>query len=558
MYKTLPFHPCMHEDAHEQIARLHLPVAPRCNIHCCFCERKISPFENHLNRPGITAGILSPEQALIKAGKFLDQWGPESIVGVAGPGEPLANPETLETLELIRKQYPEARLCLCTNGLNLCNSLETINKLKIKYLTVTINGVQPEVVAKIQPWIKKDDRTIIGKEGAKLLIANQLAGIKAAVKSEIFVKVNTVVIPDINGSHVETVARTARKLGATLLNLMPLIPGGEFKNMERPSHSFMKDLQKKCEPIIPVFKKCRQCRADAEGIPGKEVKAMNQDNKCVNRRKFIKAAGVVLTGSILSPSLALGNRFQGECLQVWSCGGLAEAMIPANKLYEKMTGCTVAYTGAFAASLGKSLLGNAKTEVFAPRVLDLAKKLKAEGKMLHFKPLCFTKYVLITPRGNPAGIKGIQDLAKPGIRVILSPDASPPGGAAAMLILQNAGVLEEAKENAVVMGDCVQRIVPDVIVGKGDVSLVELRLTRLPQFAGKVDIIEIPEKFIPLKPVTFTIGVMKWAKNRDLAEDYLDFILSEKGQSFFEMAGFIPALSEEGERLAKKYGVKDV
>ncbi|MBW2222244.1 MAG: radical SAM protein, partial [Deltaproteobacteria bacterium] len=143
MYKTLPFHPCMHEDAHEQIARLHLPVAPRCNIHCCFCERKISPFENHLNRPGITAGILSPEQALIKAGKFLDQWGPESIVGVAGPGEPLANPETLETLELIRTQYPEARLCLCTNGLNLCDSLETINKLKIKYLTVTINGVQP-------------------------------------------------------------------------------------------------------------------------------------------------------------------------------------------------------------------------------------------------------------------------------------------------------------------------------------------------------------------------------------------------------------------------------
>ena len=51
---------------------------------------------------------------------------------------------------------------------------------------------------------------------------------------------------------------------------------------------------------------------------------------------------------------------------------------------------------------------------------------------------------------------------------------------------------------------------------------------------------------------------MKWAKNRELAEDYLDFILSEKGQSFFESAGFVPALSEEGERLTKKYGVKDV
>ena len=127
-----------------------------------------------------------------------------------------------------------------------------------------------------------------------------------------------------------------------------------------------------------------------------------------------------------------------------------------------------------------------------------------------------------------------------------------------MLILQNAGVLEKAKGNAVEMGDCVQRIVPDVISRKGDVSVVELRLTRLLQFAGKVDIINIPEELIPPKPVPFTIGVMKWAKNRNLAEDYLDFILSEKGQSFFEMAGFIPALSEEGERLTKKYGVTDV
>jgi molybdate transport system substrate-binding protein len=478
-------------------------------------------------------------------------------VGVAGPGEPLANPETFETLKLIRKEYPYTRLCLCTNGLNLCDSLETINKLRIKYLTVTINGVRPELVARIQPWVKKNGKIIIGEEGAKILINSQLEGIKAATTGGIFVKVNTVVIPNINGSHVKTIARTVRELGAILFNPVPLIPRSDFKNLKRPPSRYMKELKRKCEPIIPVFKKCKQCRADEEGIPGKEVITMDKDTHCLKRRKFIKVAGLALTGSLLTPSLSFGNTFKGECLQVWSCGGLAEAMIPANKLYEQETGCTIAYTGAFAAALGKSLLGNAKTEVFAPRVLELAKKLKAEGKMLHYKPLCFTKYVLITPKGNPAEIQGIQDLAKPGIRIILSPTASPPGGDAVMIILKKAGVLEQAKKNAVVMGDCVQRIVPDVISGKGDVSLVELRLTRMPQFAGKVDIIEIPEKFIPPKPISFVIGIMKWAINRDLAEDYLDFILSEKGQYFFETAGFIPALSEEGERLIKKYRVKD-
>jgi molybdate transport system substrate-binding protein len=177
--------------------------------------------------------------------------------------------------------------------------------------------------------------------------------------------------------------------------------------------------------------------------------------------------------------------------------------------------------------------------------------------MLRFVPLCFTKYVLVTPKGNPAGITGIQDLGKPGIKTVLSPNASPPGGEASTIILKKAGVLEQAQQNAVVVGDCVQSVVPDVIKRTGDVAVMELRLTKKAEFAGKMEVIEIPEEFIPPRPVAFVIGVMKWAHNKDLAEDFVRFISSEKGQSFFEAAGFIPAQSTEGERLIQKYGVKD-
>ncbi len=83
-----------------------------------------------------------------------------------------------------------------------------------------------------------------------------------------------------------------------------------------------------------------------------------------------------------------------------------------------------------------------------------------------------------------------------------------------------------------VVGDCVQSVVPDVIKGTGDAAVMELRLTRKADFAGKMDIIEIPEEFIPPPPVPFVIGVMKYAHNQDLAEDFVKFITSEKGQSF--------------------------
>lgn len=275
---------------------------------------------------------------------------------------------------------------------------------------------------------------------------------------------------------------------------------------------------------------------------------------------FIKSAGVVLGASLSTalPATSFANETKKN-LQVWSCGGLAEAMMPANAKFTENNGSHIAYTGAFAGALGKSLLGGgAQTEVFAPRVLDLAKKLKAQGKMLHYAPLCYTRYVLITPKGNPAGIETISDLKRPDVKPVLIPEASPPGGKASMIILKKAGVEEIAVKNAIAKGDCVQTAVPDIVNGKGDVAVVEYRLTQLPQFKGQVEVIDIPDKYYPPAPVPFTIGMMKWAKDRELAEEYIRFILSDEGQAFFTAAGFIAASSEKGEKLTLKYGVVDV
>lgn len=275
----------------------------------------------------------------------------------------------------------------------------------------------------------------------------------------------------------------------------------------------------------------------------------------ISRRNFLKTSGAAAVSGLLVPSSALAQKTEAKTLQVWSCGGLAEAFIPAHREFEQKTGVTIFYTGAFAAALGKSLLGNAKTEVFAPRVVKLSKTLKDDGKMLWYKPLCFTRYVLAVPKGNPAGITSIKDMAKPGIRVGLSFGASPPGGKATMGLMKKAGVLEGAQKNAVFNGDCAQRTTTMLVNGKADVAIIEQRISCLPEFKGKLDIIPIDEKHFPLPPMTFTIGMMKWAKDPELAKNYIDFILSPEGQKHFENAGFIPAISDEGKRLTQKYGV---
>lgn len=284
---------------------------------------------------------------------------------------------------------------------------------------------------------------------------------------------------------------------------------------------------------------------------------MQKKNTGMDRRSFLKGGTIALAGLAASATGSAEAAKGGQSLQVWSCGGLAEAFVPANEAFEAATGNHISYTGAFAAALGKSLLAGGQTEVFAPRVLALAKKLKAQGKMINFQPLCFTKYVLITQADNPKNIKTIEDLKRSDVVCQFSPQSSPPGGKAVMGVLKKSGVIKEASSNAGMMGSCVQHDIAAVADGTYDASVVEMRITKLPRYKDVFKVIDIPEKFFPAAPIPFTIGVMKFAKDKDLAHNFVDFIRGEVGQACFEAAGFIHARSDEGRRLVEKYGVND-
>jgi hypothetical protein len=63
-----------------------------------------------------------------------------SVIGIAGPGDPLANEETFRTLELVGKEFPELTLCLSTNGLRLPENVDRLKRLGVKFITVTMNA----------------------------------------------------------------------------------------------------------------------------------------------------------------------------------------------------------------------------------------------------------------------------------------------------------------------------------------------------------------------------------------------------------------------------------
>ena len=285
----LDTHPCYSEKAHTKFARMHLPVAPRCNIQCNYCNRKYDCTNE--SRPGVTSELLTAEEAVEKIRYVKEKIPYLSVIGIAGPGDPLANEETFRTLELVGKEFPELTLCLSTNGLMLQDSVDRLKKLGIKFITVTMNAIDPKVGAKIYDFVIWEGKTLRGEQAAAKLIEKQLEGIKEAVAAGMLVKVNTVMVAGINDDHIPEVAKKAKSLGAYVVNIIPMIPvpGTKFADLTAPTAEQRKKLQDLCEPDIKQMRHCRFCRADAIGLLGEDRSAEFAHFSCQARDMPIKS-----------------------------------------------------------------------------------------------------------------------------------------------------------------------------------------------------------------------------------------------------------------------------
>ncbi len=268
-------HPCYSEEAHHHYARMHVAVAPACNIQCNYCNRKYDCANE--SRPGVVSELLTPEEAahkvLVIAGKIPQM----TVLGIAGPGDPLANPEkTFRTFELIADKAPDIKLCLSTNGLMLPEYIDRIKQLNIDHVTITLNTVDPEIGAQIYSWVHYKRRRYRGVEGAKILLEKQLEGLQALREADILCKVNSVMIPGINDQHLVEVNKVIRENGAFLHNIMPLISAPEhgthfgLTGQRGPTQTELKSVQDQCAGNMKMMRHCRQCRADAVGLLGED------------------------------------------------------------------------------------------------------------------------------------------------------------------------------------------------------------------------------------------------------------------------------------------------
>jgi len=262
-------HPCFSADAHTRSGRIHLPVAPDCNIQCGYCVRKFDCVNE--SRPGVASTVLTPAEAIDRVEAVVERHGDIAAVGIAGPGEPLANEATFEALDLVRRQYPGSIGCVSTNGLALPDRVGDLVSCGVRSLTVTINAVMPETAGEVYLWVTgPNGEKLRGDEAGAYIIERQWEGLRKAVAAGFVVKVNSVYIPGVNDFELPAIAHLAAEYGAHMHNILPLIPQNKFKDMTPPSPADIHAMRATCGEYLSQMSHCKQCRADACGIIGKD------------------------------------------------------------------------------------------------------------------------------------------------------------------------------------------------------------------------------------------------------------------------------------------------
>ena len=234
----------------------------------------------------------------------------------------------------------------------------------------------------------------------------------------------------------------------------------------------------------------------------------------------------------------------GSTLNVFAAASLTDAFGELGKTFEKQNpGVKVRTTFAGSSTVLAQIQQGAPADVFASA--DEAKMNEAEKSgLISGKPKVFVenREVIVVPKDNPANIKDLRQLSKPGIKLVLAEDGVPAAEYAKDIL---------GKANSEYGSDFEKKVLSNVVSRESDVRAAVNRVAVgdadatfgyasdvTPDIRDKVEVIEIPKNLNVT--ATYPIAVLKRSSEKPLARKWVDLVTSKEGQRVLAKWGFEP------------------
>lgn len=239
-----------------------------------------------------------------------------------------------------------------------------------------------------------------------------------------------------------------------------------------------------------------------------------------------------------------GDGLEGE-ITVFAAASLTDAFNDIKGDFEaEHTGVTITYNFAGSQGLVTQLTQGARADVFAS-ANHTQMTAAQEGDVIDSEPRVFTrnKLAIVVPADNPANLNAPEDLANPGVKLVVAAPEVPVGQyTLEILDLMSAdpefgdGFRTDVEANFVSLEDNVRQVVSKVALGEADAGVVYLTdITS--DIASDVSIIEIPDEFNII--AEYPVARVQEG-DTELADAFIAWILSDEGQSALQEYGFAP------------------
>jgi len=196
-------------------------------------------------------------------------------------------------------------------------------------------------------------------------------------------------------------------------------------------------------------------------------------------------------------------------------------------------GTTVQFNFAGSPTLVTQIEQGASADVFASADTTNVDKLKTDGFTAgNSQVFAHNKLEIVVAAGNPKGITGLADLAKPGV-IYITAAPTVPAGKYALQILALASVKVTPKS----LETDVKSVVSKIELGEADAGIVYV--TDVKAAGSKVTGVPIPDSVNII--ATYPIVAIKGSKNSNLANAFIAYALSADGQATLQTFGFLPA-----------------
>ena len=263
----------------------------------------------------------------------------------------------------------------------------------------------------------------------------------------------------------------------------------------------------------------------------------------MNKRVFV----ALFAALVLSISAGFA---QSPELTVFTAASLTGAFGEIGEMYENETGIHVAFNFDGSQALRTQLENGAYADVFASANMKQMNAVRESGLMNNSSVAIFTKnkLALIVPKDNPANIRNLTDLARPGIKIVMGTKDVPVGDYALQIIarLGNDSAYgpdyeTEVMANVISQETNVNYVVTKVALGEADAGFAYVSdITE--ELASKIDNIVIPDEYNII--AEYPMGILLESKYPAESQVFMDLVMSDEGRAVLEKYGFAPVESE--------------